>query len=389
MKKEDVHMKDQTMRAWAEISLDALAHNYQALRSRLRPDCKFLATAKADCYGHGAEVVAPFLQELGADAFSTATVQEAVQLRERGVTVPILVLGYTAPELAGLLWEHGITQAVFSADYARALAEKLGEKRMKVHIKLDTGMGRLGFDPERDLDRVAEIAALPCFEAEGIFTHFARADEAEGIADTITQFERFESAVEGLRQRGITFAVRHCANSAAALNYPETQLDMVRMGVALYGAYPDGSETGDWDLRSVMSLKSRLVQVKQFPTERAVSYGGTATVPAGSRVAVMAMGYADGLHRCASNRYTVKLRGREVPGVGRICMDMSMLDVTSVPEAAPGDVVTIFGGAGENAHSVEKLAKSAGTISYELFCGVGKRVPRVYIKNSSIWAPGP
>ena len=378
-------MKNTKHRTWAEIDLDALENNYRTIRSRLRHGCMLLATAKADCYGHGAARCAEVLQRLGADFFSAATFDEALHLRENGIIKPILILGYTDPENAGELAEMDVRQAVFSGGYARALAESLGNKKLKIHIKLDTGMGRLGFDPGNDkaLREIAEICKMPCFEPEGIFTHFSVADEPGQAEYTMSQFKRYQRAVHILEEElGVKFSIHHCANSAAMVNYPETQLDMVRAGISLYGAYPDGAEEGELGLKPVMTLRCRIAQVQDAREEKSVSYGRTKTVPAGTRLAVMTCGYADGLHRCASNKFSVKVRGKLVPNVGRVCMDMSMLDVTGV-DVHPGDVVTIFGGSGEDHISIEQLAKASGTVSYELLCSVSKRIPRIYIGGKS------
>lgn len=368
-------------RTWAEISLEALEHNYNQLRSKISDDCMFLAVIKANAYGHGAERVALRLQVLGADYFAVATLDEAIKLRECGIILPILILGYTPAEYANKLIEHELTQTVFSREYGIALAaqaEKAGGV-VDIHIKIDSGMSRLGFsalDPTTP-QAVAEVCSLSSFNPEGIFTHFSVAEEDDGEEYTMEQFDRFADILSILRDEYSTqFEIRHCANSAAMINYPCTHLDMVRVGIALYGAYPNPQNTEGIDLHPVMELKTRIIQIKNFPAGTSVSYGRTYTTDRAMRIAVIPIGYADGLMRLSSNNFIATLHGRQVKSVGRICMDMCMLDVTDVLNAKTGDEVTLFG-AGRNI-SVEDYARAANTISYEVFCSLSERIPRIY-----------
>lgn len=373
-----------TARTWAEISLGNLEHNYRALRA-CAPDSRFLATVKANAYGHGAIPVARRLEALGADYLAAACFDEAAQLRNAGITAPILILGYTPPGLAGELVELDITQTVFTPELAKALSDAAGAagKRAKIHLKADTGMSRLGVlshSPEQAAADIAALCALPHLEPEGIFTHFAVSDEEGEDSEryTMLQFTRFLDVLEELKSaHNLEFEIRHCANSGAVLNYPCTHLDMIRPGIALYGHYPDPSCEGldGPGLRAVMSLYSRVAAVRDFPADTPVSYGRTAEFGhGGGRTAVLPIGYADGLHRALSNESSVWLDGECRPIMGRICMDMCMIGLDGAANVRPGDVAEIFG----EHLPVEWQAGTAGTISYELLCAVAPRVPRIY-----------
>ena len=373
-----------TARTWAEISLGDLEHNDRALRA-CAPDSKFLATVKANAYGHGAVPAARRLVELGTDYLAAACLEEAAQLRKAGIDAPILILGYTPPELAGELVDLDITQTVFTPELAKALSDAAGAagKRAKIHLKADTGMSRLGVlcqEPERAAADIAALCALPHLEPEGIFTHFSVSDEEGEDSETYTmlQFTRFLDVLKELEEKyGRTFEIRHCANSGAVLNYPCTHLDMVRPGIALYGHYPDPSCEGldGPGLRPVMSLYSRVAAVRELPENTPISYGRTAEFGyGGGRTAVLPIGYADGFHRMLSNESSVWLDGQCRPIMGRICMDMCMIGLDPEANVRPGDVAEVFG----EHLPVEWQAKTAGTISYELLCAVAPRVPRIY-----------
>ena len=374
-------MKPMERRTWAEISLPNLEHNYRALRAMLPAGCRFLGVVKANAYGHGAVPVAKKLEALGAEYLAVACLEEAKELREAGIRAPILLLGYTPPECAAELLRHELTQTVYDLETARALSDAaLAEgKRLRVHIKADTGMSRLGWlcggeGLEDAAASIAAVCALPGLEAEGIYTHFANADADE--AYTMLQFTRFLELLDRLEGRGLTFQIRHCAASAAVLKYPCTHLDMVRPGVALYGHYPDPSCEGldGPGLRPVMTLKTRVASVKRVPAGTPVSYGCTHVLERDTRLAALTIGYADGLPRLCSDRLEVWLGGRRVPVVGRICMDMCMVDATGL-DVRPGDEAEVFGG-----HlPIEEAAALAGTIQYELLCAVSPRVPREYL----------
>ena len=373
-------MTRETARTWAEISLGNLEHNYRALRS-CAPDSKFLATVKANGYGHGSVPVAKRLVELGADYLAVACLDEAAELRRAGIAAPILILGYTQPELAGEVVALDVTQTVFTPELAQALSEAAGAAgtRAKIHLKADTGMSRLGVldhDPQRAAAEIAALCALPHLEPEGIFTHFANADGDEGY--TMLQFTRFLDVLKELEEKyGRAFEIRHCAASAAVLHYPCTHMDMVRPGIALYGHYPDPACEGldGPGLKPVMSLFSRVAAVRDFPADTPVSYGCTAAFGGeGGRTAVLPIGYADGLHRTLSNQGSVWLDGQPRPIMGRVCMDLCMIGLDGEAEVRPGDVAEIFG----ERLPVEGQAELAGTISYELLTAVAPRVPRIY-----------
>ncbi|MCD8116516.1 MAG: alanine racemase [Oscillospiraceae bacterium] len=372
-------MDDMKKRTWAEVSLGAIEHNYKAMRARLQPGCRFLGVVKANSYGHGAEKVSHLLEGLGCEYLAVACLDEAVALRRQGIKLPILILGYTPPEYAQTLADYAITQAVGSLDAARAFSEALAGtgKTLKVHLKLETGMGRTGFRAygEADLSAPAKAVPLPGLEAEGIFTHFCVSDGDEGVRDfTHVQFQRFKDAVSSVEaETGRKFRIRHCTNSGAMLSFPETYMDMVRPGVALYGLYP-GPDKGGIDLIPAMELKTRVAYIEDHQPGDTISYGRTFTVERPSKMAVLPIGYADGLHRVLSNKLTVCINGQRARQVGRICMDMCMADVTGL-DVRPGDEVEIFG----RTMPVGDVADLAGTIHYELTCAVSPRVPRVYV----------
>lgn len=370
-------------RTWAEIDLDALAHNYQALRAQMGPQSRFLGVVKADAYGHGAVEVSRTLEELGAEYLAVSNVDEARELRRQGIRLPILQLGLTPADQTAQALACHMTQAVWSEASARAFsqeARKAGEK-LKIHIKLDTGMSRLGFQCDEahfdaSLEAICRVCALPGLEPEGIFTHFAVSDESaeDCKAYTALQHRRFSAMLEKLADRGITFAIRHCANSGAAVGYPQFAYDMFRPGILTYGI---GHQAGLLDLRPVMTLKTVVGAVKVLSPDIAVSYGCTYRTAHTIRAGVLPIGYADGLHRTLSNKWQIWTPFGTAPIIGRICMDMCMVDLTDLPQIAEGSEVEVYG----PHNSVNNAAALAGTISYELTCAVSKRVPRVYYRS--------
>ena len=377
-------------RTWANIDLDAVRHNFSLIRAQVGDKKKICCVIKANAYGHGAAVLAREYEALGADFFAVSNLEEALQLRRAGIKLPVLILGYTDPACAPVLAEADISQCVFSERFAEALsaqAEKAGV-RVKIHIKIDSGMGRIGFavkDGDRaELDAAERACRLPALETEGIFTHFASADEGEGGEEyTRAQFRNFLHACDTLEERGIAFAVRHCANSAAIFEYPEMHLDMVRAGVILYGLQPSGALRCPAPLRPVMTLESVVSHVKQMKAGESVSYGRTFTAEKDLTVATVPVGYADGLWRCNSPAgMRMTLAGGTAPVVGRICMDQCMLDVSELPGVKEGDRVTVYGADREN--GLDAAAARCGTINYELACAVGMRVPRVYRRDGEI-----
>ncbi|MCI1954973.1 MAG: alanine racemase [Oscillospiraceae bacterium] len=381
---------DYLKRTWAEVDLDALETNYRRIRAQVKPGTKVCCVIKADGYGHGAERLAQLYESLGADWFAVSNLEEAVQLRGAGAKLPILILGYTPPCRARELAENDIAQAVIGSEYAEQLsrqAETAGVK-VRAHIQVDTGMSRVGFfyqDPSRDgesIGRMERACRLPGLKPEGIFTHFAVADEGEnGRAYTRRQFVNFTGAIERLERRGIRFAIRHCANSAAIFDFPEMQLDMVRPGIILYGLMPSGDIIHKVRLIPAMALKSTVALVKTVPPRTCVSYGRRFTSERPTAVATVPLGYADGYLRRFYESASLLVRGRRARIIGRVCMDQLMLDVTGIPGVKAGDTVTAIGKDGDECVTADELAGLAGTISYEIVCDVGKRVPRVFLKG--------
>ena len=374
-------------RTWAEIDLDALEHNYNVARQKIGPGVKYLGVVKADAYGHGAVQVARKLEQLGADYLAVSSLDEGRELRHGGITMPILILGHTPPEMVSQLIEYNITQAVSAKAKAEAYsaeAVKCGGT-LRVHIKVDTGMSRLGFlvrgeHFETGVEAIAESCALPGLDPEGIFTHFAVSDMdgADYEAYTREQFGVFTHVLDALAAKGRTFRIRHCANSGALTRYPEMYLDMVRPGIITYGNAPSDELEGALSLRPMMSLHSMIVEVRTVPAGTDISYGRLYRTKEETRVAVLPIGYADGLSRLLTGKASFYLQGHQVPVIGRICMDMCMIDVSGVPEAKPGDVVTIFGYDDDGTLlPCERLARAQGTINYELLCQISKRIPRI------------
>lgn len=373
-------------RTWAEISLDNLEHNYRALRARTPQGCKFLGVIKADAYGHGAVPVSGTLSELGCEYLAVSNLEEAVQLRRGGIRTPILILGYTPPEYADTMVFMDLTQEIHSIDYARALEERLRGTNyiLNVHLKLDTGMGRIGFlayGDHSELPQLAAFSQLTHLRVEGVFTHFSVADSRREDDERYTalQYARFCDALAELDSYGIRPTLRHCANSAVTILHPEYSLDMVRGGIALYGCAPDVDCEGLLDLRPVMTLRTTIAQIRDVAAGTPISYGRTFTAPRDLRMAVLPIGYADGLSRGLSGKVSFRLRGQDVPVIGRICMDMCMVDITSVSDAKVGDELTLFGYDEDGVRvPVERLAQASGTISYEILCTLSKRIARLY-----------
>ena len=376
-------MKKQTERTWAEIRPEKLVHNMSSIRASLPAGTGFLGVVKADAYGHGAAAVARALEENGADYLAVACLDEALQLRDAGLRLPILILGNTPPEDTPQLLAHQITQTVADGAYAKAFSDAAAAEggRLRIHIKVDTGMSRLGFlCDEQNLDEsveaIARACALPGLEPEGIFTHFAVSDEPgeEAAAYTKRQFARFSAVIDALSAKGVRFALRHCAATGGTLFYPDFALDMVRPGLLLYGY---GDAAGKLGLQPGMTLKSRISAVKTYPAGTRISYGGTYTVPEETRLGVIPIGYADGLHRALSNKAAFWTKDGFAPQRGRICMDMCMIDLGALPGVGVGDEVEIFGPHAD----LEVLARQAGTIPYELLCAVSPRVPRILMED--------
>ncbi len=380
-------MESTLKRTWAEIDLDAIAHNYHTLREKIGPKVKFLGVVKADAYGHGSVQVSRLLQQLGADYLAVSSIDEAIELRVNGITMPILILGHTPKEQVARLLEYDITQAVTckaKADEYSDEALKCGGT-LKVHIKVDTGMSRLGYLCDGDgfntgVEGISYACNLPGLFAEGIFTHFAVSDEPgeECAKYTHHQFELFTSVIDAVEKKiGHKFQIRHCTNTGALARYPETYLDMVRPGLLLYG-YGDFAE--ELNLHPAMTLKTTISTIKIYPAGTAISYGGIYVTDKTTRIGVVPYGYADGFFRSLSNKCSLYTKAGLAPQRGKICMDMCMIDITDMPAVDVGSEVEIFG----KNNSINDMAAIAGTIPYELTCAVSKRVPRVYLQDGKV-----
>lgn len=369
-------------RTWAEINLDRLKSNIENIRKITDPKAKIMAVVKADAYGHGYLECCHALLEGGADSFAVATVSEAKQLRRKGIDNPILILGVTFPEDAEELVKNDIMATVASVEYAKCLSEVASKlkKTVKVHIKVDTGMSRLGFlaQSEKTVEEICEIAKLPYVEIDGIFSHFACADE-KMREYTELQFNRFINLIKALENAGLTIPCKHIANSAAIMMYPETHLDMVRAGVVLYGCYPSCDvDKKRLPLKPVMTLKSRITHIKEVEEGVGVSYGKTYITDKKTKIATVPVGYADGYLRCLSHKAKIEVGGQLCDIIGRICMDQCMIDVTNVNNINVGDEVILFG---DGKISADDVAKIMDTINYEVLCLVSKRIPRIYIEK--------
>lgn len=375
-------------RAWAEINLDNIAHNVLEIRRITSKKAEIMGVVKADAYGHGVMEVAKTLLDNGVTHLAVSMLDEAIQLRKYGISVPILVLSYTDPVRAEEVIQYGITQTVFSHDLARALSEAACRlnKKVKIHIKIDTGMTRVGFMPGYSaVKNVVEISRLPGIIIEGLFSHFASADEKDK-SYTYMQFERFMSIWTELSRIGVHIPIKHICNSAAVIMFPEMHMDMVRPGIILYGLYPSEEvDKSRIDLRPAMSLKANVILVKDVEKDTSISYGRIFTTLRESKIATIPIGYADGYTRLLNGKGRVLINGEIAPIVGRICMDQCMVDVTELTsDVKVGDEVVLFGKQGEREIKVEEVASQIGTVNYEVVCIVGKRIPRVYLKDEKI-----
>ncbi|MFR2711510.1 alanine racemase [Frisingicoccus sp.] len=371
-------------RVCAGIDLDALKYNVDGIKRCKAESAMLMGVIKADAYGHGAKVFAHELDRMGFDWFAVATADEGIELRRDGIEQPILVLGYSCEAQYPDMVQWEITPTIYSLDMAKAFdaaAEKAG-KVANIHIKIDTGMSRIGFLPgEESLDEIEKIHGLRHLRIQGMFTHFACADMRDKT-HVGHQIEKFRQMIDGVRQRGIPVEIFHCSNSASIMELPSEHMNLVRAGIILYGLYPSHEmEEERLPLKPVMSLYSHVVHVKEVPEGVTVGYGATYVTRRPTRIGTIPVGYADGYPRILSNRASVLIRGRRAPIIGRVCMDQFMVDVTDMPEVSVGDVVTLIGRDGEETLSVEEISEMAGSFNYEFVCDVSRRVPRVYIKN--------
>lgn len=365
---------------WAEIDLDAISANVSTLRRLLTPPTEFMAVIKADAYGHGAVEVAKALLKAGVGRLGVALVEEGVALREAGIGAPIQVLSPLPVDGADLAVEKELISTIVTKREAEALDRTAtrGRKRHKVQVKVDTGMNRLGIFPEEVADFLGFLQSLDHLEVEGIFTHFAVADEADNPY-TQTQLERFLRLTEELKVKSLMPLQRHAANSAAAIFFPQTHLDMVRIGIAVYGLHPSEATKSAVELKPAFSWKARVAQVKTLGAGEGVSYGLTYRAPQATKLAVIPVGYADGYSRLFSNKSQVLIAGRRAPVVGRVCMDLIMVDVGRAGVVEPGAEVVLLGPQGNEEITADQLAQILGTINYEIVCKVSSRVPRVFV----------
>ncbi len=369
---------------WAEVNLSRLKWNLSQFRGFLPDGVQFMAVVKADGYGHGALQVSQVAIQEGASMLGVASLEEGIRLRRGNITAPILILGYTDPRQNDLLLEWNLIPTIFHWEAAASLSQQAdsGGRIVPIHVKLDTGMGRLGLHDAREaVGFLEKVSRLPGIHLQGVYTHFASADEEDqGFARE--QLRRFQEILKACREKRLDITIRHAANTAAALKLPGSHLDLVRLGIGLYGCYP-GSGVGRelLELRPVMSLKSRIAFLKRVPVGTPVSYGRTYFTPAETLIATIPLVYADGYNRLFSNRGVMLVREQRVPVVGRVCMDLTMLDVGRVPFIREGDEVVAFGTQGTETLSVDELAGQLGTINYEVLCSTGKRVPRFYLQK--------
>ncbi|MFE6075381.1 alanine racemase [Paenibacillus sp. NPDC057886] len=387
-------MQEQYRPTQAEINLDHLCNNVDAFREALPQGMKLLACVKANAYGHGAVETARELERVGVDYLSVAFLDEALELRQHGITLPILVLGYTPPEGIAEAWKHDVTITLFSKEVLEAiqhLETGTSSRKLKVHIKIDSGMGRLGLLPgDEAVAFIQEAAKLKQVMLEGMFTHFAKADEKDKTY-TLEQYRRFRGVVDALRDQGCVIPIIHTANSAATIDTPELSYDMVRVGISLYGLYPSGEVNHQVvKLSPVLTLKTKAVLVKTLPPHWGVSYGTRYVTQGNERIATLPIGYADGFSRMLSGKAQVLVRGRRVPVVGTICMDQCMVSLQSfaaeAEEIQAGEEVVLIGHQSGAVITADEVASQLGTIHYEVICMMAHRIPRVYTRNGAVVA---
>lgn len=378
---------ENTRPVWAEINLDNLAHNIREVRDHTKKDSLVTAVVKADGYGHGSVQIADTFLENGADRLAVAILTEAIELRKGGIDAPILILGYTPRGQFDKVVDYNLIQTIYDVEDARALSEIAAkdDKKATIHIKLDTGMGRIGFPSEEEsVDKILEINKLPNIYVEGVYTHFAKADEKDK-SHVRGQFEKYIDITNQLEDRGMAIDIKHVSNSASVIDLKDYSLDMVRAGVMIYGFYPsDEVDRESINLKPAMNLKARVSHVKTVPKGTGISYGQIFKTERESRIATLPLGYADGFTRLFTGKAEVYINGKRAKVVGRICMDQCMIDVTDVPDVKVGDEVVIFGYGKDGYPHADELAEMIGTINYEIVCMVGRRIPRVYVSEGEI-----
>ncbi len=373
------------MRVYAEIDLEAIKENARNIRRVIGDEVKLMAVVKADGYGHGAVMSAKAVDKI-ADAYAVATIEEAIELRENGIDKDILILGYILPDYYGFALKYDISLTVFTYEMAKELSDcavKKG-KIAKIHIAIDTGMGRIGFFPTEDsAEEIKKISTLPNIEVVGLFSHFATADE-EDKEYSHAQIKKYNDFCKKLKEKGIDIKIRHMCNSAATTELPDCRMDMVRMGIVMYGLYPSGEvDKSRVLLRPAMSIKSSIVYIKTIKTGESVSYGRKFKASRDTVVATVPIGYADGYPRQVSNKSRVLINGKYASVIGNVCMDQMMVDITDIENVSVGDDVILVGKQGGNEVTFEEIAELADTINYEIICGIGKRVPRIYKQETA------
>lgn len=373
-------------RVYADIDLDAIYENVKNAKALLKKDTKMMAIVKADGYGHGAVEVARQIDEL-VDAYGVAILEEGIELRKAGFTKPILILGYTPKPLYPAMIRNDIATAVFTMEMAKEISDTAVAMHQKanIHIKLDTGMSRIGFSITKESkETIEQIAKLPGIEIKGCFSHFARMDEKDKTKAN-EQFAKFTKMVNALEKDGVDLGIRHISNSAGIMEAPEVQMDMVRNGICLYGLYPSEEVQKErLPLKPAMELKAYVSYVKTLEPGVEIGYGGTYTTTKKTRVATIPVGYADGYSRCLSGKGSVLIHGKKAPILGRVCMDQFMVDVTDIDNVCVGDRVTLFGKDGDSCITIEEISAMAHSFNYEFVCDIGKRIPRVYYRHGKV-----
>ena len=382
-------MENFLKRCWANISIDNLQNNINIIKKHINKNTKIMAAVKANAYGHGDKVIAKYLEEFGVSWFAVSNIEEALALRSYGTKLPILILGATPASYAKILYENNITQSVFSKEYANELSKEAQKANVCVnaHIKIDTGMGRIGFsaninDIDKTINDLTNIYTDNNINCTGIFTHFSCADA--DYEYTKIQFERFIGICNKLNDIGIKIKYRHCSNSAAIALYPQFHLDAVRPGIILYGYHPSDLTKNEIDIKPVLSVKSRVTHVKNLPKDSYVSYANTYKTNETQKIATIPIGYADGFLRGNFSKANIIYKGKLLPVVGRICMDQCMINATGVNNIDVGDVVTVLGSDGGVKITADDLADNLQTISYEILCLLSKRLPRIYVNDEKI-----
>jgi alanine racemase len=372
-------------RVYAHIDLDAIIYNVNSIRKVLSPNTKLMTILKADGYGHGAVPISKELVKIGIDRFAVATIEEAIILRKNGINGEILILGYTSDDMANKIIEYDLIQTVYKLSMAKNLSDRAVESNttVKIHLKIDTGMGRIGFLPsDESIDIIKCIYKLPNIEIEGIYSHFSKADEIDK-SFTYNQLNVFNNFVNRLDDAGVNVNIKHVANSAGIIDIDSSHMDLVRLGICLYGFYPSDDVIKEHiNLQPVLTLISHIIHIKEVEEGTPIGYGGTFVTKRKSKIATIPVGYADGYDRLLSSKGKVLIGGEYAPIIGRICMDQFMVDITHIPNVNDLDEVILIGKQGDNEITADDIAKIKGTINYEIVCQLSKRIPRVYFKNN-------